>query len=545
MVKNDFIKGLYILGILFSSSIVLAQETKLVVGIVVDQMRMDYMFRFENHYTDGGFKRFLNDGFVCFDAHYNYAPTYTGPGHASIYTGTTPSSHGIIANDWYDKYQKRKVYCSEDKTVKTLGNDGKAGEMSPKNMQSRTMTDALRLSNDFKSKVIGVSLKDRGSILPAGHAANAAYWFDGGNGAFISSTYYMEKLPQWVNDFNAEQKVSKYLSQDWNTLHPIETYTESAADDNDFEAKYPGEVRPVFPHKLNTIRKKAGLGLISYTPFGNSLVLDFAKASIEKENLGKNPQGVTDFLAMSFSSTDYIGHQFGPQSKEVQDTYIRLDKELEAFFNYLDERLGKGEYLVFLTADHAAAENTAYLNQNKMPGKIFSAKEINKNLNDFFNKKFGIEEEWIENYSNEQYFFDREVVDKHKLDIKALRELAADFLVQQEGIAAAYPAHHLMYSYSQEQKFALMQNGFNFKMSGDVSVILSPSWMDFMATGTTHGSPYAYDTHIPIMFFGKNVPNGKTYKRYHITDIAPTVTQLLNISYPDASTGVPIKEVFE
>jgi predicted AlkP superfamily pyrophosphatase or phosphodiesterase len=539
--KHSFFFALLFFINTFNSN---ALDTKLAIGIVVDQMRFDYLHRFDKHFTEGGFKRFFNEGFVCYDAHYNYAPTFTGPGHASIYTGTTPSSHGIIANDWYDKYQKRNVYCSEDKSVETVGNEGKAGKMSPKNMKSRTVSDALKLSNNHQSKVIGVSLKDRGSILPAGHAANAAYWYDAGNGAFITSTYYMNDLPKWVKDFNAEKKVSQYLSKDWNTLLPIENYTQSASDDSKFETKFPGEVKSSFPHKLADIRKKAGLGLISYTPFGNSLVLEMAKAAIENEKLGKNPSKVCDFLAMSFSSTDYIGHQFGPQSKEVEDTYIRLDRELEEFFKYLDNSIGKGNYLVFLTADHAVAENTGFLEENKLPGRVYKDSVITNNLNEHLNKSYNLNENWIENYSNEQYFFDKSIVEKHNLDLNKLREKAADFLNQQVGIAAAYPAQFLQYSYSTEEKFALLQKGYNFKMSGDVALILEPSWMDIRKIATTHGSAYAYDTHVPIMFFGTNISKGKSYKKYQITDIAPTVSQLLKISYPDACTGNVIKEVF-
>jgi len=296
---------------------------------------------------------------------------------------------------------------------------------------------------------------------------------------------------------------------------------------------------------LADIRKKAGLGLISYTPFGNSLVFDIAKAAIENEKLGKNPSNVCDFLAMSFSSTDYIGHQFGPQSKEVEDTYIRLDRELEEFFNYLDKTIGKGKYLVFLTADHAVAENTGYLEENKLPGRVYNDSTATKALNNYLNQAYNLSKNWIENYSNEQYFFDKSIVEKHNINLNELREKAADFLNQQTGIAAAYPAQYLQYSFSNEEKFSLIQKGYHFKMSGDVALVLEPSWMEIRKIATTHGSAYAYDTHVPIMFFGTNIPKGKTFKKYQITDIAPTVSQLLKISYPDASTGKLIKEVFE
>src|ERR1035437_5761903 len=315
-------------------------QPKLVVGIVVDQMRYDYIQKYWNKFGDEGFKRLVNEGMFCKNVHYNYVPTFTGPGHASIYTGTTPATNGIVSNNWIDKDNKKGIYCAEDKSVNTVGSSSSAGQMSPKNLISSTVGEELKKYSDGKSKVIGIALKDRGAILPAGHNANAAYWYDGSNGNWITSTYYIKELPQWVNDFNKKESAKKYLSQVWTTSLLIEQYTESDMDDNNCEELFKGKEKPIFPYDLPTLMKdNGGLGLIKSTPFGNSLTKDFAIETIKNENLGKG--NADDFLSVSFSSTDYIGHQFGPQSVEVEDCYIRLDKDIAGLLKFLDEWVGK------------------------------------------------------------------------------------------------------------------------------------------------------------------------------------------------------------
>ena len=324
----------------FSSFVMVAQpipKPKLVVGIVVDQMRYDYIYRFWDKYSEGGFKRLVNNGFFCKNTNYNYVPTYTAPGHAAIYTGTTPAINGIVGNDWFDRALGKKIYCVVDTTVVGVGSISKEGKRSPANLLTSTITDELRLATNMKSKVIAISLKDRSAILPGGHTANAAYWFDGSNGNFISSTYYMKELPRWVVEFNEKKLPQKYLSQPWNTLLPIDQYTESLADDNPYETKFAGEQRPVFPHDLPVLMaKNKGMGLLLTTPFGNSLLLDFAKEVLYAESMGKAE--TPDFLAISFSATDYIGHAYGPNSIEVEDCYLRLDKDIAELLNMIEAK---------------------------------------------------------------------------------------------------------------------------------------------------------------------------------------------------------------
>lgn len=351
---------------------------KLVVGVMVDQMRWDYLYRYYDRYGEDGFKRLLNQGFSMENAYIDYIPTYTAIGHSSVYTGSVPAIHGIAGNDFIIQATGESMYCTQDDSVNGVGTDSKAGKMSPKNLWTTTITDELRLATNFRSKTIGVALKDRGSILPAGSLASAAYWFDGSLGDFVSSTYYMKELPNWVRKFNKQKLAKKYVSQTWNTLYPIDTYIQSIVDDNPYEGKFKGTDTPTLPVDLKKVSKESGVGVISSVPFGNTLTLDFARAAIEAENLGNNPAGVTDFLALSLSSPDYIGHRFGPNAIEVEDTYLRLDQELADFMKYLDQEIGEGEYLLFLTADHGAAHNPQFLKDKGVHAGYFQSSNARK-----------------------------------------------------------------------------------------------------------------------------------------------------------------------
>ncbi|MGL4364723.1 MAG: alkaline phosphatase family protein, partial [Bacteroidales bacterium] len=379
---------------------------KLVLGIVVDQMRYDYLFRYWNKYGEGGFRRLLKEGHNCENTMYNYVPTYTGPGHASIYAGTTPSVHGIVSNDWYVKKKKKEIYCVSDSTMQSVGTSTAAGKMSPVNLLASNISDELRLANVKKSKVIAIAIKDRSSILPAGHNANAAYWYDGTTGDFISSSFYMNDLPQWVKDFNAQKLADKYLSKDWNTLLPIKEYTESIADSNAYEGLFAGEKNSKFPHKLPEIRQYKGYSTIAPTPFGSSLTKDLALQAIEKEDLGMDEY--PDLLAVSFSSPDYVGHQFGPSSVEVEDTYLRLDRDLAEILAYAEKKVGKGNVLVFLTADHGAVHNAKYLMDNKIPAGRFDSHQIRKELNTYTYEHY--KDSMVLEVTNQQVYLDDEKI---------------------------------------------------------------------------------------------------------------------------------------
>ncbi|MHB8400868.1 MAG: alkaline phosphatase PafA [Bacteroidia bacterium] len=521
---------------------VFAQQPKLIVGIVVDQMRYDYLYSFSTKYGKGGFNRLMKDGFLCRNAQYNYVPTYTGPGHASIYTGTTPAIHGISANEWFDKKTKKEIYCTQDKNVKPVGSNSDAGFMSPVNLETTTVGDELKIASNNKAKVVGISLKDRSSILPAGHAADGAYWFDGSTGNFITSTFYRPDLPKWLLDFNAKKLPTQYLEIGWNTLLPLDAYTESLPDDNAFE-KAPNEKdKPVFPYEFKKQLEKNNYDIIRSTPFGNTLTKDLAIATIEGENLGGD--AICDMLCVSFSSTDYVGHSFGPKSVELEDTYIRLDKDLEEFFTYLDTKIGKGNYTLFLTADHGAAENPAYLKTEKINAGYVRGKEIEKKLKQELFKEFA--DSLVMKYVNQQVYLNDSVITAKKLDKFMVEKFCVRVLLSFDEVSDALCGEQLMLQTQNDMLFkSLMQRGFHNKRSGDVMVMYKPGYMDYSKTGTTHGTAFSYDTHVPLLFYGNGINVGNTLRPIYITDIASTISQLLNIPYTNGNIGNPIYEAIK
>ena len=517
---------------------------KLMVGIVVDQMRYDYLTRFYHRYGEDGFKRILREGFNFENAHYNYLPTVTAVGHASIYTGTTGSGHGIIANDWYDKFSKKMIYCVDDFGFEAVGTEELNEQKSPKNLLATTVTDQLRLSQNMNGKTIAIGLKDRSAVLPGGHTSNGSYWFVGKNdGKFVTSSFYMEALPGWVTDFNNNGLNEQYMQEDWETLYPIDSYVESIEDDNPYEGLFYGEEKPVFPHELNKLREKNGnYDLIKESPSGNSILVEFAKAAIEGESLGQREY--TDFLAISFSSPDYIGHKYGSDSKEIEDTYLRLDLNIAELMSYLDEKIGKGNYSLFLTADHAVAPVPAYLKSLKIPAGYFDYSAFRAYLNELCKTYYGAAN-LIENFSNNQVFLNREVLDELDLDAAAVSQRLADDVINYEGVHKVVTARTLQNTNFTTGILHYIQNGYNQKSSGDLVVIPNPAMIYKRQTGTTHGSGYSYDRHVPIMFFGKGIKTGRSRKYIEIIDIAPTVSNLLQISFPNSHTGKVISEVLE
>ncbi len=516
---------------------------KLVVGIVVDQMRYDYLTRFWGHYGEGGFKRMVNNGFTCKNNHFNYAPTTTGPGHASIYTGSTPSTHGIIGNSWYDKVSGSIVYCASDDRYTSIGTDMDSGQMSPHWLTVTTITDELKLFTQNKAKVVALALKDRGAVLPGGHMANAAYWFNGGlEGDWISSSYYMSELPKWVRDFNKSNAVEKY-KKSWDTLKDINTYIESGTDNNTYEGPFAGETAAVFPHDLPALWDgNSQFNILKATPYGNSLTTDFALAALDGEALGED--NVTDFLAVSYSSTDYVGHQFGVNSKEIQDTYLRLDQDLERLLKALDKKVGVGEYVVFLTSDHGAVDVPAYLRDQKIPAGYMDSKGMSAKFTEFMSFTYG-DAKLVRNYSNASFFLDHDVIRNLDLRLEDVQLDIAQELLSYDGISQVYTGHQMVQNEYTKGIPYIIQNGYNQKRSGDVLLVLDPSVVYYPETGSTHGSPFEYDTHVPLVFYGKGIPKGSTVERTEISDIAPTIATLLGISFPSGTSGSPIEEVLE
>jgi predicted AlkP superfamily pyrophosphatase or phosphodiesterase len=520
------------------------KKSKLVIGIVIDQMRYDYLTRFADRYGKDGFNRILKNGFSLENAHYNFIPTYTAVGHASIYAGTSPSNHGIISNNWYDKVLKKSIYCVDDANYKTIGNNGTVGQKSPLRLYTTTIADQLQLAQNMQGKTIGIAIKDRAAILPVGHSANAAYWYDAGNkNQWITSSFYMGELPDWVKAFNSNNKADEYLNETWETLYDIKTYTQSRADNNIYENNLNGQEKPIFPKNLKKLREQNdNFSLIKTIPAGNTYTLDFVKAAIKGEQLGKSE--FTDFLAVSFSSTDYVGHRYGVASVETEDTYLRLDKDLAHFFNFLDTEVGKENYTLFLTADHAAVHVPSYLQSLKIPAHYLSIKKLKKFLSDITQKYFN-SKELIKNISNYQIFLDQEKIEALGFNKNTVAQRLADEVLSFDKIYKAVTARTLQTTNFTEGIMHALQQGYNPKFSGDVLMIPYPATLNYSRKGTSHGSGYSYDTHVPLIFYGNGIKKGVSKKAYKIIDIAPTISNLLKIEAPNGTSGNIIDEVLK
>jgi predicted AlkP superfamily pyrophosphatase or phosphodiesterase len=514
-------------------------QPKLVIGLVVDQMRWDYLYKFKKLYGKGGFNRIMNQGFSCDNTMITHLPTYTAVGHTGIYTGSVPAIHGIVGNNWIDRASGKNIYCTDDSTVTGVGSNNDAGKMSPRNMLTTTVSDQLRLSNNFKSKVIGISLKDRGAILPAGHSANAAYWFDDKEGKWITSTYYMESLPSWVNNFNDKKMPDSLLAKGWNVIMPIKDYDLSTDDKESYEGKIPGINQNNFPYNTNSLGDKK-YKAFKYTPFGNTYTLKFAESAIENEKMGKG--SVTDFLAVSLSSTDYIGHVFAPNSVEIEDTYLRLDNDITEFLNYLDKTIGAGNYLFFLTADHGVAHNPEFMKENKMPAGNYDDNELVKALNDTL-KSMSINVPQVMAIENSQVYFNDndELIKANGKEI--IKSIVVSLLGKKSFISQAFDIEKVSATTLPAVIVEMVKNSYYPKRSGDVMFIPNPGFLDGGKTGTTHGLWNPYDAHIPLVWYGWNIKSGRSHREVHMTDIAATLAALLDIQMPNGCVGNVIEEV--
>ncbi|MFM7770371.1 MAG: alkaline phosphatase PafA [Bacteroidota bacterium] len=516
----------------------------IVIGITIDQMRADYVDRFWDDFSEDGFKRIVLKGAQAKNCQYNYMPTFTGPGHAAIYTGSTPAYNGIVANDWYIRETNKMTYCASDSTVVGIGTTSASGKMSPHYLCATTIGDELKLSNNGKSKVIGIALKDRGAILPAGRTADAAYWFIGANeGKWVSSSWYMDSLPNWVNEFNKLSFAANYYrTQQWILRRTEEHYDESMPDNNPYEIPFKGTIRPTFPYDCDSLSKLNGqFEMLKATPFGNSLTLDFALAAIKGENLGKD--NYTDLLCLSFSATDYVGHQFGIQSIELQDTYIRLDLEIARLLGELDKQFGKNNYLVFISADHAGAPTPSALKNNKGSAGYWNSDSFESAIESHLQEIYG-PGDWVLNETNQNIFLNRTLIREKKISLFEIQEKAMQFCNENPNIQSAYTATALAKGNLTDYFAQKVQRGYS-NQSGDVIYILKPNFMEYGPQGTTHGSPFTYDSHVPFYMYGKNVHPTTNYSLVHVTDIAPTICSYLGIGFPSACIGNPIPQMLK
>jgi len=521
-----------------------ASKPKLVVGIVVDQMRWDYVNKFKPFFkTQNGFLHFINQGATCDNTMIPYVPTVTACGHASVYTGSVPALNGIAGNDWYDNFLQRKVYCVEDKNVATVGsNSVVTGQISPINLWTTTIGDELKLATNFKSKVIGVSLKDRGAVLPAGHAADAAYWFDSLSGNFITSTYYAKALPNWLTDYNNEHHADSLYSKGWKLSLANNVYENNCdGDENDYESKPFGSTEKHFPYDFSVFVGK-DYKKIATTPMGNNLVIDVAKKALQNENLGKDD--ITDLLTISFSSPDYIGHSFGPNSWETMDGYVKLDEILADFFTFLDKQVGKDNYTVFLTADHAVANIPAYATKHNLPADKYEYHTIKNDLSNFLIAN-NINPRLIAYVGDNNIYFNHPLMDSLHITNEYLTPLISNYLEKKSTVLQVVENRKAAFAPLPQIAREKIVNGFNTQRGGDLMILTKSGVVDGYATGTSHGVLYNYDAHIPFLLVGNGIKQGAINTPTFMTDIAPTITTLLGIQMPSGSIGKPVLEVLK
>ncbi len=517
------------------------KRPKLIVGIVVDQMRWDYLYKFYSLYSEtGGFKKMLSQGFSCENTLIPYTPTVTAAGHTSIYTGSVPAVNGIIGNIWYDQLKNKIVYCADDDTARTIGADDASGKMSPRNLAVTTITDELRLATGFSSKVIGLSLKDRGAIFPAGHLANAAYWYNPANGKFISSSYYMNDLPAWINSFNSRNLPDSLFSLNWNLSLSRDVYLQyCGADDQPYERRPFGEDQKQFPYTLSAFAKN-DYGKISLTPHGNTLLEALAETAILNERLGKNAN--TDFLTVSFSAPDYIGHTFGSESWEQLDNYIKLDSLLGKFLSFLDGQVGTGNYLVFLSADHGVATSPGFAKLHRLPGGSFNETSFMNSIKQLMLVKYK-SPDIIKGLYEDQILLNHLVIDSLQADESEITGSIIAFSEKRPEIARAFSIKNISNTTLTPVQKQMYSNTYYPQRSGDIQLVLKPGYMGGDGLGTTHGLWNAYDAHIPLLWYGWNIKAGKTNREVYMSDIAPTVAALMHIQMPSGCVGKVIPEI--
>ena len=512
------------------------EKPKLIVSIVVEQMRYDFLDRFYNQFGPDGFKRLLLEGSLYKNAHLNYMFTQSAPGYASIYTGTTPSVHGIVADQWYKSLSENRVESTKNKRYKTIGSASLYGQQAPKQIITSTISDELKLVNK-NSKVISIGLEAQAAVISGGHLADASYWLDEQTGKWITSSYYSDSLPTWVKNFNEKENYKRYLDRKWETLKPLKQYTKSRSDTTEYETGF-GMNLNVFPYDLAKISNIKGnypdYSILKTVPYGNSYTKDFAIQTIVNEDLGKDAH--TDFLMLNFTPSKEISNRFGPLSVEVEDTYLRLDEEISHLLKFLDQEIGKHNVLVILTSNHGVAYAPKYLEERKIPAGNFKSTYSIALLKSYLNASYG-KGDWVKLYYNQQIYLNRLLIEDSKLDLEDVQQKIVDFMIQFDGIANAVSSTTLMRSEFNKGMYQKMQNSFNQRRSGDVMLNLKPGRLEDITLTSSSNSPYVYDTHVPLIWYGWRIKRQEISEEVHISDIAPTISLLLNISKPNGSTG--------
>ncbi len=518
----------------------------LVIGIVVEELNYNQLEKFHDKLSENGIKKLINEGTYFKNASYEYLLTQSAPGHATIATGSEPSFHGITSDEWYVPLKNELLDCTKDVNVNSVGGSFESGLLSPINLLVSTFSDELALATNRKAKIFGIGLRESSAILSAGHTANAAYWFDNTTGTWMSSSYYIPALPEWVNDFNAMKFSDAYLNSTWNLLKPLNYYADCLPDSNSFEKGF-NNIN-YFPYDLKKLRSKNlfnfknDYSLLRETPFGNSFTTSFAIRLIQNEHLGKGD--ATNYLSICYSATDYIGHRFGPSSVEMGDAILRLDDDIKNLLTFLNDSIGKRNVLIYFTAAHGISEIPAVLEKNRIPSGYFQQNQALQLLRSYLNAVYG-EGDWVKGYSEKQIFLNRTLIEDARLSLDDVQKKVARFLVQFTGVQAAYPYSAFEANDFGNGNLKRIINNFSPQRSGDVIIILNPGWVEKESDYVTnYNSPYEYDSHVPLIWYGWTINRATVTRQVNMTDIAATLSTLCKVPYPNACTGEPMFELF-
>jgi len=518
----------------------------LIVGIVVEQLRFDQIERFRDKLSENGIKKMINEGTFFRNASFDYMLTQSAPGFSTISTGTEPSYHGITSDNWYLPLKNEFIYCTKDVSVNPVGGSYESGLHSPVNLNASTFSDELKNTSGRKSKVFAAGIREHSAIFSAGHAADGAFWYDNSTGTWMSSTYYMSSLPSWVNDFNASNYAESYLNSTWTPLRQPSDYSICLPDSNRFEAGFNGV--NYFPYDINKLSKPEGRGsvrnyaFLRETPFADALTTSFAIRLIEKEGLGKDE--IPDFLSICYSSTDYIGHRFGPSSVETADAILRLDKNIETLLTYLNDNLGKKNILIYFTSAHGVSEVPSVMGDVRIPAGYFNHNQALQLLRSYLNAIYG-EGDWVRGFSERQIFLNRMLIEDARIPIEDIQKKTARFLIQFTGVASAFPYYAFEANDFGNGHLRRIVNSFSPQRSGDVIITLNPGWVEKEGDQlTNHNSPYEYDSHVPLIWYGWTVNRSTVMRKVNMTDIAATLSSLCRVPYPNACSGEPMSELF-
>jgi len=521
-------------------------KPRLVIGIIVEQLRYDQLERLWNDFPDNGLKRMVSEGTYYRNASVDYLSTQAAPGFATISTGASPSAHGITSDTWFHPFNDQMIFCVQDPEVSPVGGSFETGLFSPANLLSSTFADELQMASCGRAKVYGIGIREMGAIITAGHAADGAFWYDDRTGTWMTSTYYATRLPEWLMDLNAMLMPGQYLNNPWETLIDPSLYPGCQIDSSSLEIGFDGQTW--FPYDLKKLSTRGKLlnttrdySVLRETPFADDFTTDLALRLIDNEQLGQDE--VTDYLAITYSATDYIGHRFGPSSVESTDAILRLDRNIARLLEKIDKSLGKKNVLVYFVSAHGVSEIPAVLEQSRIPSGYFRLNQSLQLLRSYLNAVYG-QGDWVRGFFDNQIFLNRALIEDADISLEEIQKKVARFMVQFSGVAAAVPTTAFEMSDFAGGLLLKMNNNFSQQRSGDVMIALNPGWIEKTDNVTGHNSPYEYDSHVPLIWFGWTASRSSITRSINTRDIAVTLSVLCRIPLPNASSGDPLHELF-